>query len=79
MSGRISGPGPVETIRVLLNGDSTELPAELTLSDFVARLGLDPRAVAIERNGLIAPRATYSSTVVEDGDRLEVVHFVQGG
>ncbi len=68
-----------QSISVHINGDASELPAGLSLSDFVARLGRDPRAVAIERNGLIAPRASYSETRLEDGDQLEVVHFVQGG
>jgi sulfur carrier protein len=45
----------------------------------VAGLGRDPRTVAVERNGIIVRRAEYGATGLEAGDRLEVVHFVQGG
>jgi len=35
--------------------------------------------VAVERNGDIAVRESWSEVRVEAGDRLEVVHFVGGG
>jgi thiamine biosynthesis protein ThiS len=35
--------------------------------------------VAVERNGLLVPRAAFAGTRLAAGDRLEVVHFVQGG
>jgi sulfur carrier protein len=35
--------------------------------------------VAVELNLDIVPRATWESTVLKDGDRLEIVHFVGGG
>ena len=33
----------------------------------------------LERNGDLVPRARFAETRLESGDRLEVVHFVQGG
>lgn len=62
-----------------LNGEPFEIAAGSTLSDLVARLGRDPRTVAIERNGDLVPRARFGETALAAGDRLEVVHFVQGG
>ncbi len=72
----VSGDKP---LAVVLNGEPCSLPAEATLLDLLAGLGRDPRTVAIERNGDIVPRAAYGATRLEPGDRLEVVHFVQGG
>lgn len=66
-------------LAVVLNGEPYSLPADATLLDLLASLGRDPRTVAIERNGDIVPRAAYGATRLEPGDRLEVVHFVQGG
>ena len=66
-------------LRLTLNGDPYEIPAGSTLLDLVARLGRDPRTVAVERNGIIVRSAEYGATGLEAGDRLEVVHFVQGG
>ena len=62
-----------------LNGEPYRLPPGSTVLDLVAGLGRDPRTVAVERNGGIVRRADYGETRLEDGDRLEVVHFVQGG
>lgn len=66
-------------LRLQLNGEPYEVPAGSTLLDLVAGLGRDPRTVAVERNGGIVRRADYGATQLEEGDRLEVVHFVQGG
>ncbi|HYO14720.1 MAG TPA: sulfur carrier protein ThiS [Thermoanaerobaculia bacterium] len=62
-----------------LNGEPHRLPAGATVLDLLAGLGRDPRTVAVERNGEIVRRADYEGTRLEAGDRLEVVHFVQGG
>lgn len=62
-----------------LNGDPHRVPAGATVLDLLAELGRDPRTVAVERNGEIVRRAEYGGTRLEAGDRLEVVHFVQGG
>ena len=62
-----------------LNGEPHRVPAGATLLDLLAGLGRDPRLVAVERNGEIVRRARYGEIRLESGDRLEVVHFVQGG
>lgn len=67
------------SLEILLNGEPHRLPAGATVLDLVAGLGRDPRTVAVERNGEIVRRAEYGATALAAGDRLEVVHFVQGG
>jgi len=64
---------------IVLNGEPRRLAEGATLLDLLAELGRDPRTVAVERNGEIVRRAEYAATVLAGGDRLEVVHFVQGG
>jgi thiamine biosynthesis protein ThiS len=66
-------------LEVILNGEPYRLAAGASLLDLLAGLGRDPRTVAVERNGDIVPRARYGETLLAPGDRLEVVHFVQGG
>ena len=66
-------------LEVLLNGEPHQVPAGSTVADLVAGLGRDPRTVAVERNGDLVPRARFAETWLGAGDRLEVVHFVQGG
>ncbi len=40
---------------------------------------LDPRAVALERNGSILPRADWDGQELSDADRIEIIRFVGGG
>jgi sulfur carrier protein len=66
-------------LELTLNGEPHRMPVGSTVADLVAGLGRDPRAVAVERNGDLVPRARFPATRLAAGDRLEVVHFVQGG
>ncbi|MCZ6637312.1 MAG: sulfur carrier protein ThiS, partial [Alphaproteobacteria bacterium] len=49
------------------------------LDSLLNDLGIDPRKVAVELNLEIVPRSQYPTTPVNDGDKLEVVHFIGGG
>lgn len=64
---------------IFLNGEPRQMAEGATLLDLLAGLGRDPRTVAVERNGEIVRRPDYGATRLAPGDRLEVVHFVQGG
>lgn len=66
-------------ITITLNGEASEVPAGLSLAGLVEHLGRDLRTVAIEYNGEIVGRETYDQHRLAGGDRLEIVHFVQGG
>ncbi len=66
-------------IEIVVNGEPREVAAGSSVADFLAALGRDPRTVAVEVNGDILPRARYAERPLAAGDRLEVVHFVQGG
>ena len=64
---------------IQLNGDPYELPAPMTIAALLARLDIDPRRVAVERNFVIVKRGEYASTTIADGDQIEIVNFVGGG
>ena len=64
---------------LVLNGEPYRVAEGSTLADLVTGLGRDPRAVAVERNGDLVPRAHFPQTRLAAGDRIELVHFVQGG
>jgi thiamine biosynthesis protein ThiS len=66
-------------ISVSLNGESREVPSNLTLEGLVEWMKVPADRVAIERNLEIVPRRLWPETLVADGDHLEVVHFVGGG
>ena len=64
---------------ITLNGDEREIPDGLTVEGLLAYLDLHPRTIVVERNGDILRRDAYPGVQVEEGDRLELVHFVGGG
>jgi len=66
-------------MQVTVNDEPKHLPAGATVADLVATLGLGPRRVAVEVNREIVARATYTTTVLNDGDTVEIIHFVGGG
>ncbi len=65
-------------MRIQVNGDQREVVAS-TILTLVEELSLDPRKVAVERNLEIVPRSLHASTVLAEGDRIELVQFVGGG
>jgi thiamine biosynthesis protein ThiS len=66
-------------MRLVINGEERAFAGVADMAGLVAALGLDPRKVAVERNLEIVPRSIYAMTALEDGDRIEVVHFIGGG
>lgn len=66
-------------ITIHLNGEPQEVPGGLTLVALLERLNLPSDRVAVERNLKIVPRNRWRETLIQAGDRLEVVHFVGGG
>ena len=64
---------------LIVNGESIAVQDCPNIEALLARLDIDPRRVAVERNMVIVKRAAYGSTPVRDGDAIEVVNFVGGG
>jgi len=65
-------------MNLIVNGDERRITAE-TLSALVEELGMKPDRVAIELNREIVHKEQWPQTRLQDGDRLEIVHFVGGG
>jgi thiamine biosynthesis protein ThiS len=66
-------------IDVVVNGQPRTVPAGTTVAGLIVALGLGDRRIAVERNREVVPRVHHASTVLDAGDRLELVTFVGGG
>lgn len=66
-------------ITVSINGATRQLPAITSVAELIAVLGYTGKRIALERNGEIVPRSTYTNVQLTDGDKLEVVVAVGGG
>ena len=66
-------------MRITINGESRDVIDEPSLQELVASLTLPGERLAIELNREVVRRAEWSRTKLQEGDRVEIVHFVGGG
>jgi thiamine biosynthesis protein ThiS len=69
-------------MKLHINGEEREFantPFPFTLAALVESLGMKADRVALELNRDIVPRDRWADTLLNESDRLEVVHFVGGG
>ncbi len=66
-------------IALQVNGKQIELDGPTPLTSYLEKLGVSPRAVAVEHNGTIIERDAYAATTLQDGDVVEIVRMVGGG
>ncbi len=66
-------------MKLIINGEERSFGELSSLAALVEQLGMKGDRVAVELNRDIVPRAHWSDTPLQEGDRLEIVHFVGGG
>jgi sulfur carrier protein len=66
-------------MQITVNGRTTVYEPPLAVAELLRRMALAGKKVAVERNGEIVPRGAHGSTLLADGDRLEIVAAVGGG
>jgi thiazole synthase len=63
----------------MLNGEPFEVDGQVTVTQLLGRLDIDPRRVAVEHNLVVLKRATFDQTTINADDQIEIVNFVGGG
>jgi sulfur carrier protein len=66
-------------LTIHLNGEPYEIPGPVSISALLAELDIDPRIVAVEHNVAVIKRQYYETTMIAEGDEIEIVRFVGGG
>jgi len=66
-------------MKVLVNGDSTDMRDGCTVAELLEGLQIGRERVAVEVGLEIVPKARYDRHVLQDGDKVEIVQFVGGG
>lgn len=66
-------------MKIVVNGEASEVPAGLTVRALLDHLGLTTGLVAVEVNKSIVVRANHADHVLADGDVVELVQLVGGG
>ena len=63
---------------ITINGEQFS-EKSLHLKTYLQEHQMNPQRIAVEMNGRIVPKEEYDTCVLQDGDRVEIVHFVGGG
>ncbi len=67
-------------ITLMVNGAPRELEPGSTVAGLLNSLRIDPRLVVVEHNRtILRDRDAYDSLDLNQGDVIEIVHFVGGG
>jgi thiamine biosynthesis protein ThiS len=66
-------------MQLYVNGEQKELPGTPSLSELITQLDLPATRIAVELNRAVVRRNDWSSTMLHENDRIEIVHFVGGG
>ncbi|UQZ35937.1 thiamine biosynthesis protein ThiS [Paenibacillus sp. PK3_47] len=67
-------------MNLIINGKTADIEDSCrTVADLLGRPEWEGRLILVELNGEIVGRDIYGDTQLNEGDRIELVHFVGGG
>jgi sulfur carrier protein len=66
-------------MKIIVNGVERETPEDSSVARVVSAVTALPSGVAVALNGEVVPRTDWTSTIVREADRVEVLTAVQGG
>jgi thiamine biosynthesis protein ThiS len=66
-------------MRIRVNGEDKEIADGLSVAGLLDELQIRAGRVVVELNRDIIRRDVHVSTLLKEGDNLEIVHFVGGG
>lgn len=66
-------------MQIFLNGQSLDLQAPIKLAQLLEQQGYAQRRVAVEVNRSIVPKSRHAEHLINEGDKVEIVHALGGG
>ena len=66
-------------MRVYVNGETREVQGNPSLAELITELDLPVARIAVEVNREVVRRGEWGSRILQDEDKIEIVHFVGGG
>ncbi len=66
-------------IAIKLNGKPETLEGSVSVADLLAKRNIRPEVVTVEVNDQVVHRASFPSTTIKAGDRVEIVFYMGGG
>ncbi|MFD1032672.1 MULTISPECIES: sulfur carrier protein ThiS [Caryophanaceae] len=67
-------------MKLTVNGTQVDVPnGTTTIVDLLQYFELNQKVIIVERNNEILEKAKHNETLLSQGDKIELVHFVGGG
>ncbi len=66
-------------MKIFLNGEEKIFETKMTIAELVEKFELDVKKIAVEKDLEIVNPDLFSATVIDEGSRIEIVHFIGGG
>lgn len=66
-------------IKVIINGAEETLEGATTILKLLEDKHITPGHVAVEVDSVVVDQGDYSSSVLKDGDRVEILYYMGGG
>ena len=66
-------------MKIFLNGEEKIFETKMTIAELLEKFELDVKKIAVEKDLEIVNPDLFSLTVIDEGSRIEIVHFIGGG
>lgn len=66
-------------VKIILNGEEKFLEQEITVAQLILDLELDVKKIAVEKDLQIINPDQFLEVILDEGSRVEIVHFIGGG
>ena len=66
-------------VNIAINGEKREFEEGLSVTRLIELLGVRSGRVVVELNRDVLSRDAHGTTILKEGDKLEIIHFVGGG
>ena len=66
-------------MNIIVNGEEKNVEEGITVSALIDLLGIKVKVMAVAVNMEIVKKEDWESYTIQEGDKLELLHFVGGG
>lgn len=66
-------------VKIILNGEERFLESGMSVADLISQLELDVKKIAVEKDLEIVGCDKFEEVILDEGSRVEIVHFIGGG
>jgi len=66
-------------MKITLNGKEKQMDSPCTIAELIESVRQKPQRIAVQLNTHIIKRDEYANHTLQDGDVIEMLHFVGGG